>query len=69
MTINEKIVHQPLWTGEELEIVYKYVYKLYDDMTLKELCKLLPKRTFCAVKNKVKQIKFGKYKKRRKNYA
>ena len=52
--------HKPLWTGQELEIVYKYVYGILDGVsTLKELCSLLPNRSFSAVKNKVKKIKFS----------
>lgn len=52
--------HKPLWTGQELEIVYKYVYGILDGVnTLKELCILLPNRSFSAVKNKVKKIKFN----------
>ena len=62
MTINTNIVHKPLWTSEELEIVYKN----YMRKTIKEISEMLPNRSFCAVKNKIKLIKFGKYKKRRK---
>lgn len=59
MTVNENIVHKPLWSSAELEIVYKS----YDKKTIAEIKEMLPDRTFSAVKNKVKQIKFGKYKK------
>ena len=59
MTVNENIIHKPNWTSEELEIVYKW----YDKKTLFEIKEMLPDRTFSAVKNKIKQIKFGKYKK------
>lgn len=47
--------HKPEWTSEELEIVYKNYYKL----TLREIADLLPNRSFCAVKNKVKKVKYG----------
>ena len=59
MAVNENIIHKPNWTSEELEIVYKW----YDKKTIFEIKEMLPDRTFSAVKNKVKQIKFGKYKK------
>ena len=48
--------HKPEWTSQELEIIYKN----YNRLTLKELTTLLPNRSFCAVKNKVKRIKYGK---------
>ena len=47
--------HKPLWTGQELEIVYKN----YNKLTIRQLCLLLPNRSFSAVKNKVKKIKFS----------
>lgn len=50
-----EIVHQPSWTSEELEILYKNYHKL----TLKQLADLLPNRSFSAVKNKVKKVKYG----------
>lgn len=59
MTINEKIRHQPQWNTNELEIVYKN----YSNKTISEIKEMLPYRTFSAVKNKVKQIKYGKYRK------
>lgn len=59
MKVNENIIHKPNWTSEELEIVYKW----YDKKTLFEIKEMLPDRTLSAVKNKIKQIKFGKYKK------
>ena len=53
-------IHKSLWTSQELEIVYKYVYGYFEKIsTLKQLCTLLPNRSFCAVKNKVKKVKFG----------
>jgi len=53
-------IHKSLWTPQELEIVYKYVYGYFEKInTLKQLCILLPNRSFCAVKNKVKKVKFG----------
>lgn len=60
MTVNENIIHKPLWSSAELEIVYLW----YDKKTIAEIKEMLPNRTFSAVKNKVKQIKFGKYKKK-----
>lgn len=47
--------HKPSWTKEELEIVYKNYRKL----TIKQMCELLPDRSFCAVKNKIKKVKFA----------
>lgn len=52
-------VHKPLWTSEELEIVYKN----YARKTIREIKEMLPNRSFSAVKNKIKLIKFGKNKK------
>lgn len=49
-------VHKPLWTSEELEIVYKN----YARKTIREIKEMLPNRSFSAVKNKIKLIKFGK---------
>ena len=54
--------HKPSWTSEELEIIYKN----YTKKTLRQLHEMLPNRSFCAVKNKVKRIKYGKYKKQTK---
>jgi hypothetical protein len=51
--------HREEWTSEELEIVYKN----YGKKTFKEIAKMIPTRSFSAVKNKVKTVMFGKYKK------
>lgn len=48
--------HKPEWTSEELDIIYKN----YNRLTFKQIAELLPNRSFCAVKNKVKRIKYGK---------
>lgn len=48
--------HKGLWTKEELEIVYKN----YLTKNFREIHAMLPNRSFCAVKNKVKKIKFRK---------
>ena len=55
MTNNNERNHKPAWTSKELEIVYKN----YSRLTLKQIKELLPDRSFCAVKNKVKKIKFA----------
>lgn len=47
--------HKPEWTSEELDIIYKNCYSL----NFKELYALLPNRSFCAVKNKAKKVKYG----------
>lgn len=47
--------HKPEWSSEELEIVYRN----YNKLSLKQIKELLPNRSFCAVKNKVKKIKFA----------
>ena len=47
--------HKPAWTSEELEIIYKN----YNRLSLRQITELLPTRSFCAVKNKVKKIKYG----------
>lgn len=47
--------HKPEWTSQELEIIYKNYHRL----TLRQLAELLPNRSFCAVKNKVKKVKYG----------
>lgn len=47
--------HKPQWNSTELDIIYKN----YNKLTLKQLTELLPKRSFCAVKNKVKKVKYG----------
>lgn len=54
--------HGEMWTGEELEIVYKN----YSTKTIRQIAEMLPSRSFSAVKNKIKLIKFGKYKKRKR---
>lgn len=54
--------HGERWTGEELEIVYKN----YSTKTIRQIVEMLPSRSFSAVKNKIKLIKFGKYKKRKR---
>ncbi len=56
-----ELIHKEPWSSDEKEIVYKY----YTKLTIKQIAQMLPNRSFCAVKNKVKQIKFGKYKKRK----
>lgn len=61
MPENTNIHHKPLWTSTELKIVYKW----YDKKTIAEIKEMLPYRTFSAVKNKVKAIKYGKYRKKR----
>lgn len=54
-------IHREHWTSAELEIVYLY----YSKKTIREIFEMLPNRSFSAVKNKIKLVKFGKYKKRR----
>lgn len=48
--------HKDKWTKEELEIIYLN----YDKLNFRQIAEMLPNRSFCAVKNKVKKIKFGK---------
>lgn len=48
--------HQPAWSSEELEIIYKN----YNRLNFRQIAELLPNRSFCAVKNKVKKVKYGK---------
>ena len=48
-------IHKPSWTKEELEIIYKN----YRRLTINQMCELLPNRSFCAVKNKIKKVKFA----------
>lgn len=55
-------IHGKRWTSEELEIVYKN----YSTKTIRQIAEMLPSRSFSAVKNKIKLIKFGKYKKRKR---
>ena len=52
---DKKRVHKGLWTKEELEVVYRNYRKL----TIRQIKELLPNRSFCAVKNKIKKIKFS----------
>lgn len=47
--------HKPEWSSDELEIIYKN----YNRLSLRQITELLPNRSFCAVKNKVKKIKYG----------
>jgi hypothetical protein len=47
--------HKPEWTSAELEIIYEN----YKKLTFKKIAELLPNRSFCAVKNKVKKVKYG----------
>ena len=49
-------IHKPSWTAEELDIIYKNYAKL----NFRQIAEMLPNRSFCAVKNKIKKIKFGK---------
>ena len=55
--------HGEKWTSEELEIVYKN----YSKKTIRQVAEMIPTRSISAVKNKIKQIKFGKYKKKRRS--
>lgn len=48
--------HREKWSSEELEIIYKY----YNRLGFKQIAELLPNRSFSAVKNKVKKVKYGK---------
>lgn len=50
------------WTSEELEIVYKN----YSTKTIRQIAEMIPTRSISAVKNKIKLIKFGKYKKNKR---
>ena len=47
--------HKPEWTSQELEIVYKN----YNRLNFRQIAELLPNRSFSAVKNKVKKVKYG----------
>ena len=64
MEIKKDRIHGEKWTSVELEIVYKN----YTRKTIRQIAEMIPTRSISAVKNKIKQIKFGKYKsnKRRK---
>ena len=54
--------HEKKWTSEELEIVYKN----YSTKTIRQIAEMIPTRSISAVKNKIKLIKFGKYKKNKR---
>lgn len=54
--------HGEKWTSEELEIVYKN----YSTKTIRQVAEMIPTRSVSAVKNKIKLIKFGKYKKNKR---
>ena len=54
--------HGKKWTSEELEIVYKN----YSTKTIRQISEMIPTRSISAVKNKIKLIKFGKYKKNKR---
>ena len=54
--------HGERWTSGELEIVYKN----YSKKTIRQVAEMIPTRSISAVKNKIKQIKFGKYKKNKR---
>ena len=62
MEKKEERVHGERWTSEELEIVYKN----YMRKTIKQVVEMIPTRSISAVKNKIKQIKFGKYRKNKR---
>ena len=62
MEKKEERVHGEKWTSEELEIVYKN----YTRKTIKQIAEMIPTRSISAVKNKIKQIKFGKYRKNKR---
>ena len=49
-------IHRQLWTKEELEIIYRN----YNKLNFRQIAELIPTRSFCAVKNKVKKIKFAR---------
>ena len=61
MDRKEERKHGDKWTSEELEIVYKN----YTTKTIRQIAEMIPTRSISAVKNKIKQVKFGKYKKKR----
>jgi hypothetical protein len=54
--------HGEKWTSGELEIVYKN----YSSKTIRQIAAMIPTRSIAAVKNKIKQIKFGKYRKNKR---
>ena len=62
--MNNERNHREKWTSSELEIIYKN----YSTKTLRQIAEMIPTRSFSAVKNKVKQVKFGKSRaKKRRN--
>lgn len=63
MKKQEERKHGEKWTSDELEIVYKN----YSKKTIRQVAEMIPIRSISAVKNKIKQIKFGKHKKKRRN--
>ena len=62
MDRKEERTHGDKWTSEELEIVYKN----YATKTIRQIAEMIPTRSISAVKNKIKLIKFGKYKKNKR---
>lgn len=48
--------HKPEWTDAEKQIIKDNI-----NLSYQELAQLLPERSLSAIKNRVKQIKFGKY--------
>lgn len=54
--------HGKKWTSKELEIVYKN----YSTKTIRQIAEMIPTRSISAVKNKIKIIKFGKYRKNKR---
>lgn len=54
--LNNNLIHKPEWTQQELEILYKGIF---DFLTIKKIKEKLPNRSFCAVKNKIKRVKYG----------
>lgn len=48
--------HKPEWTTKEMDIIYKGIYA---GLNFRQIAELLPDRSFCAVKNKVKKVKYG----------
>lgn len=62
MERKEERKHGEKWTSDELEIVYKN----YSSKTIRQIAGMIPTRSISAVKNKIKQIKFGKYRKNKR---
>ena len=54
-------IHKPEWTEEEKKVLKENISLTYDELRF-----LLPNRSKSAIKNKVKQIKYGKYHKHSK---